>query len=269
MTKEKDYVLGINDYELERLRFQHGVWKEVTDNFFDRLKIKQGWKILDVGAGPGFATMDLRKLAGDSGEITALEPSEMYLDYLKNECSVNNISNIKFVSGSVETAELPENYFNLVFVRWVIGFVPEPEMFIKKLTASLAKGGIIAIQDYSYEGLALYPRGGAFEKAADAVRAYWRHGGGDPYIAVRLPKMFKDNNLELIDYKPNCLAGNPSSGVYEWAHRFFSVHAQQMADIGVISQEDSDALLEDWLEHRKNPDALFFSPTVVDAAGKK
>jgi len=26
-----DYILGINQYELERLGFQHGVWKEVTD----------------------------------------------------------------------------------------------------------------------------------------------------------------------------------------------------------------------------------------------
>ena len=269
MEKEKDYVLGVNDYELERLRFQHGVWKEVTDNFFDRLKIQKGWKVLDVGAGPGFVSMDLRQRIGEMGEITALEPSKMYLHYLKNECESNNISNIKYLHGSAETVELPENYFNLIFVRWVIGFVPDPELFVKKLTTSLAKGGVIAIQDYSYEGLALYPRGGAFEKMANAVRAYWRHGGGDPYIAVRLPKIFKENNLELINYKPNCLAGGPTSGVYEWAHRFFSVHIQQMADIKVISQDEADVMLKDWLEHRDNPEALFFSPIVVDAAGRK
>src|ERR1041384_5992071 len=120
MEKEKDYVLGVNDYELERLRFQHGVWKDVTDNLFTRLDIQKGWKVLDVGSGPGFVSMDLLQRVGKAGEITALEPSEMYLRYLKNECEKNNISNIKFINGSVETAALPENYFNLIFVRWVI-----------------------------------------------------------------------------------------------------------------------------------------------------
>jgi len=37
----EEYILGINQEELERLRFQHGVWKDVTDDFFDRIGIKK------------------------------------------------------------------------------------------------------------------------------------------------------------------------------------------------------------------------------------
>ena len=33
-------------------------------------------------------------------------------------------------------------------------------------------------------------------------------------------------------------------------------------------QHEGDAMLADWLAHRKDPDALFFSPIVVDVAGK-
>jgi hypothetical protein len=53
----------------------------------------------------------------------------------------------------------------------------------------------------------------------------------------------------------------------EWAHRFFSTHTQMMVEKGIIPQKEADAMLADWDAHRQNPDALFFSPLVVDVAG--
>jgi len=52
----------------------------------------------------------------------------------------------------------------------------------------------------------------------------------------------------------------------EWAHRFFSTHMQAMVSKGVISQQDADAAQADWDAHHRDPDALFFSPLVVDVA---
>src|SRR5260221_9359151 len=98
--KQEDYILGINEFELERLGFQHEVWKSVTAGFFDRLGIKKGMKILDAGSGPGFAAFDLLERTGDTGEVTALEPSEMYLNYFKGQCEKRNIKNAKFINGT-------------------------------------------------------------------------------------------------------------------------------------------------------------------------
>jgi len=267
--KSKDYVLGVNDYELERLRFQHGVWKEVTNTFFDKIGVKKGWKVLDVGAGPGFVSFDLMGKIGSDGEITALEPSEMYLNYFKDECRKRGWENTKAILSSVEEAKLPENYYDLIFARWVIAFVPNPELFLDKLVKALAHNGTIAFMDYAYEGLTLYPRGGPFENMAETVRAYWRHGGGDPYIAAKLPMMFKERNIELTNFQPVTLAGGPESGVFRWADKFFSVHVQQMIDIGVVNKDLGNAMLKDWIEHIENPDSIFFSPIIVNITGTK
>ena len=267
--EEKEYIFGINSDELERLRFQHSVWSEVTNNLFDRIKVKEGWKCLDVGAGPGFVSMDIRTRIGDKGEITALEPSELFLNHFKEEVQHRGWKNVKFVNGTVSRAFLPENYYDMIFVRWVISIVPFPQIFLNRLVSSLARGGIIAIQDYAYEGLALYPRGGAFENMPDAVKKYYRSEGGDPYIATKLPELFKGAKLEMIDYKPNCLAGKNDSGIYEWGHRFFTMHTQKMVEKGIIPQKLADDMLSDWKEHKKNPDSIFFSPIVVDIVGQK
>ncbi len=267
MKQPSDYLLGVNETELERLRFQHNVWAPVTQKFFDRMKVHRGWKCLDVGAGPGFVSMDLRERVGEQGEITALEPSRFYLDWFKEEAAKKSWTNIKFIEGTAEETGLPSRYYDLIFSRWVIGFVPDAEKFLTRLFATLRHGGIIALQDYAYEGLALYPRGGAFDRMADAVRAYWRSGGGDPYVATKIPSVFRKCGLQLVDYTPNCLAGGSESGVMEWAHRFFSTHTQAMVDKGIIAQHDGDAMLADWNSHRENPDTVFFSPIVVDVAG--
>jgi len=267
--KNKDYVLGVSDYELNRLEFQHGVWKEITDTFLDKLNITPGTKVLDAGAGPGFVAIDLLKRTGTTGEITALEPSEMYVNYSRNYAKENNIQNLKVIQGTVETAELPGEYFDVIFARWVISFVPDPEIFLDKLIRSLKPGGIISFMDYAYEGLALFPKGGAFDKMADAVRAYWVHGGGDPYIGARLPKMFRERDVEMLEYYPIAQCGGPSSGVFQWADKFFTVHIQQMVDLGIISQSDGDAMHADWTTHRNDVNSVFISPTITVIAGKK
>lgn len=269
MSESKEYILGISQTELERLEFQHGVWKKVTDDFFKLINISAGWKCLDVGAGPGFVSKEIREMAGDKGELTILEPSEFYLDYFKKICMKNNWNNIKFIHGNLEDVEIENEYYDLIYARWVIDFVRQPEKFLLKLFKALKKGGFIAVQDYIYEGIGLYPSGGAFDKIADAVRAYWRVGGGDPYFAAKIPPLFKKNNIEIIEYSPSALAGDNESGVFKWADKFFTGHLQTMADVKIISEKEKNELYDDWEAHKKNPDTVFVSPTVMNVIGRK
>ena len=264
---QPDYLLGVNQQEFERLRFQHGVWGPVTRNFLNRLGVQKGWRCLDVGAGPGFVTFDLRELVGDEGEVTALEPSGLYLSWLTDQVAVKGWNNVKFVQGSAEENSLPSRSYDLVFVRWVVAFVPNAEKFLSQLFSTLKVGGIIAIQDYYYEALSLYPHGGPWDEMPAIVRAYYRSGGGDPYVTAKIPEIFTRHGLKLIDFTPTCLSGGPSSDVMEWAHRFFDIHVPLMAQKGIIRPEQAAALQNDWRDHRKNPQTLFFSPLVVDVAG--
>jgi ubiquinone/menaquinone biosynthesis C-methylase UbiE len=269
MKNDKDYILGANSVELERLRFQHSVWKKVTDKFLDDLGVTEGWKCLDVGSGPGFVSFDLRKRVGDRGEIHALEPSELYTAFLENEVRKKEWKNVKAIKGRLEESTIPQTYYDFIFSRWVIGFVPDAEKFINKCLDSLKPGGIIAIQDYNYEGLSLFPKGDAFDIMPEKVKQYYRLEGGDPYVAAVVPKIFKKYNVRISEYTPVCLAGGPESGVFRWAGKFFMIHTQAMADRGIITQDECNDVLADWHAHERNPDSVFFSPIVVNMSGRK
>jgi SAM-dependent methyltransferase len=265
---ENGYLLGVNASELDRLQFQHGVWKSVTDAFLRRTGVAKGWRCLDVGGGPGFVAHDLRVLVEEDGEVVMLEPSAMFVRQFGEEVRRQGWNNVRSIQGSAEEAILPVGHFDLIFIRWVIAFVRDPSTFIHRLLPALRPGGIIAIQDYYYEGLSLFPRGGAFDRMAEIVRAYYRSGGGDPYVTGRIPGILRDRGLRIVDYTPHSIAGGPRSDIMEWAHRFFVPHIPLMAEKGLITLQEAGELLGDWHAHRSNPDAIFFTPIVVDIAGK-
>jgi SAM-dependent methyltransferase len=265
---DEGYLLGVNETELERLRFQHGVWKPVTDGFLERISVADGWHCLDAGGGPGFVAMDLRERVGETGSVTLLDPSSMFLDWFARECRGHSWKNVRALRGTVDQAQIPRGEFDLVFVRWVIAFVADPSRFIRKLITALRPGGIIAFQDYYYEGLSLFPRGGVFDDAADVVRAYYRYGGGDPYITGRIPEIVREHGLSVIDFSPHSLAGGPGSGIMEWGDRFFVHHIPLMAEKGLLTASRASEMLADWRAHRSDPGAIFFSPIVVDVAAR-
>ncbi len=151
----------------------------------------------------------------------------------------------------------------------MIAFVSEPERFIAKLTSSLKQGGVIAIQDYYYEGLSLYPRGGIFDNMLKWIPRYYATVGGDAYIAAKLPAILRKLGYKVTDFTPNCLSGGPESKPFNWAYRFFKSHVKLIADAGIFSHKEAEEVIVDWEAHKSNPDALFFSPLVVDVAGEK
>jgi hypothetical protein len=51
-------------------------------------------------------------------------------------------------------------------------------------------------------------------------------------------------------------------------HRLFVPHFPLMARKGLVSAAECDAMLADWHAHRADPDALFFTPIVVDLAAR-
>src|SRR5262245_48840980 len=70
MTSElphDDYVLGTRDDEVARLLLQHRVWRPRALDAWRRAGFTTGDTIIDVGAGPGHASVDLAQIVGPAG----------------------------------------------------------------------------------------------------------------------------------------------------------------------------------------------------------
>ena len=75
--------------------------------------------------------------------------------------------------------------------------------------------------------------------------------------------------LELLEMTPTAKCGDPRSPVFEWAHLFFPPFSANMVAAGVLTEAERAQFLEEWEARRADPNAIFFSPIVVDVAGRK
>lgn len=268
MATAEPYLLGISAEELERMRFQHGVWKASTDDLLNRLHVGPGWRCLDVGAGPGFVTTDLRERVGMEGHVTALEPSKMYLDHLRSIVAERTWTNVDGVLGTAETARIQAT-FDLVYVRWVLNFVPDRKAFLRSLAGCVKPGGVIAVEDYFYEGLAVHPRGTDFDRMPDIVRSYYRSGGGDAYGIGDMPSILRQEGFGLVLFTPQQQVGGKDSPVFRWASNFFRLHLPIMAERGVIDAAERDRQMTNLERLAQDPEMFFFSPIVVQCAMRR
>src|SRR5688500_4518997 len=115
-----NYVLETGDRELERLGFQHEVWGPITERFLDRLAIRRGSRVLDLGCGPGFVVDSLARRVGKEGRVVALDESPRWTEHLRSKPALPGSATIEIVQQRIEDARLEPGSFDLIFARWVL-----------------------------------------------------------------------------------------------------------------------------------------------------
>ena len=83
MGKDKDYILGTHDEEILRLGLQHRVWRPKVLDVWRRAGFTVSQTILDVGCGPGYASLDLAEIVSPAGKVFAIDRSRRFLDALE------------------------------------------------------------------------------------------------------------------------------------------------------------------------------------------
>ena len=84
-------------------------------------------------------------------------------------------------------------------------------------------------------------------------------------------RMAQEAGLDLVDLTPNVIAGGPGTEVFQWGHDFFNSENQldNMQKRGGLTDEDRATFKEQWPKLCEAPGAMFYSPIVLDAAGRR
>src|SRR4029450_13992085 len=139
---DQDYVLGTHNEELARLGLQHRVWRPVVLDCWQRAGVTVGKRVLDIGAGPGYAAVDLAEIVGPSGEVVAIERSKNFARAVNEACRVRSLANVEIHELDLMADELPKGDYDFSWCRWVLSFVDDPALMIKKLGGVMAKGSV-------------------------------------------------------------------------------------------------------------------------------
>lgn len=113
----------------------------------DIIGISEGMIIADVGAGDGAYSFQLAKKVGKAGKIYATEIEKKWLAIIKERCKEEGISNVVTVLGGETDARLPEEKFDLIFLRHTLHCMSEPVRWLKNLGSHIHPDARLVIID--------------------------------------------------------------------------------------------------------------------------
>ncbi len=264
-----EYVLGTSDHELERLELQSRVWRGPTEDFLAGLDLLPGSKALDLGCGPGHVIESLCDRVGPTGLVTGVDESPRWIAELESTARGRGWSNVRAVRARLQELELEPGSQDLVFLRWVLSFLPRPAELLRHFGRWLRPGGILAVFDYNHEGISLFPESEGFRAVVRATRSLYASKGGDAFVMGRIERHFVEAGFEPFLLRPYVLAGAPDTPAFRWADAFFPYHSAGMVQAGALTVEERRLFLEEWEARKGDPTSLFFSPIVVGAAARK
>jgi ubiquinone/menaquinone biosynthesis C-methylase UbiE len=270
-----DYVLGTGMEEAARLGLQHRLWSAATHELWERAGIQPGQTVIDIGCGPGYATLDLSQIVGPTGRVIAIDESAAFLKQLHNVAMSRKAMNIERVLGDAqELAEVlagEENTADAAYARWVFCFLERPEGVVQGLAKVLKPGGRLAVQDYfNYErSLTLAPRREAFSRVISAVAASWRARGGDTDIMGRLPGMLLANGFRVDHIGVVQRIARPGSSLWHWPNTFWQTYLPRLVEGGFITAADKEAFDAAWEEASNDPSSFVQLPPVYELVATK
>lgn len=264
-TPDRDYTLGTDDRELARLGLQHGVWRPTVLDCWRRAGIGAGSRVLDVGSGPGFATLDLAGIVGPGGEVVAVERSPRFAGAAAAACRARGWTHVKVHESDLMSDPLPARDMDAAWCRWVACFVSSPRALVEKIAGALRPGGVAVFHEYvDYESWRLAPPRTAHAEFVHEVVANWRAAGGEPDIAPELVGLLAETGFTIREAVPRVFCVGPSDPAWQWPASFVDVHADRLVELGRVRPAWADRVRQEFAAAGADPRTLMITPMVLE-----
>jgi SAM-dependent methyltransferase len=270
LSAEKDYVLGTHDEEIERLSLQHRIWRPRALDAWRRAGFTTGQTILDLGCGPGYASLDLAEIVGSSGRVIAVDRSRRFLDALEAAARVRKLSNIEVHELDLDERALPVGSVDGAWARWIFAFVSRPRALLDRVASKLRPGGAFVAHEYfAYATWKLMPRLPELEELVRTVTESWRAGGGEPDIGLEIPVWLEEMGFVLRELNPVIEIVAPSNFFWQWPKTFIEVGLGRLVELGRLTGARAREIRDAFVARESDPRTLLVTPGVLEIIAAK
>ncbi len=130
-------------YSSEEARDRHGEAERVLN----RLGIRRGMRVADIGAGEGYYTVRLARRLGEGATIYAEDIDGEYLQRLEDRLRGERISQVQVIRGQPRDPKLPPIAVDVAILAHMYHEIENPYEFLYRLWASLGAGARVAVVD--------------------------------------------------------------------------------------------------------------------------
>lgn len=270
MTSE-GYILKTINNEIDRLKFQHDIWSEAARSLWRLAGIKEGMIGLDAGCGPGFCSMELANLVGETGKIVGFDETPAYLEHLATTAQNSKVMNISTVQGNLLSSNLPDGKFDFIFTRMVLIFISDLEYLLEEFYRILKPGGKLLISDFYCYRKSFLMSGNAplFDNLLEIIEDDFKTRGADLEVCRRMPSLLPKMGFTIDSMEPILKFATSGSDTWKWPEVFFTNFIPDLEKRGKISSKEVAAFWQEWKQLTQDPTSAFLSPTFLNIAASK
>jgi len=202
------YALATGDVAANRLRILHNNYGPGARSVLERAGIAPGMRVADLGCGVGMVTQLLAELVGPTGAVVGVDFSGAQLEQARSLLADAH-KHVTFVEASATDTRLEADSFDLVYSRFLLIHLKEPELALREMYRLLKPGGIFVCEDGDLTSAESEPvsRLHAFSELFRGLGPKW---GVDYTLGRRLYQMVLQtefSNPEVSCYQPVCAKG--------------------------------------------------------------
>jgi SAM-dependent methyltransferase len=139
-------VLATGEAAAYRLHILHDLYERGTLRLLLGAGLRRGMRVADVGCGVGMVTALLAQLVGPEGHVVGIDASGAQLAQARERLARLD-TNASFVKASAIDTGLPPGSFDLVYCRFLLLHLPDPERALGEMRSLLKPNGILVCED--------------------------------------------------------------------------------------------------------------------------
>ena len=255
----------------ERLRVLTAAVQPTTLALLDLAGIPPSARCLDVGCGGGDVTLELAARVGADGHVIGIDRDAEAIELARDEARAAG-ADVDYLVVDLLRDEIGTG-FDVVFVRFVLTHLAEPERACGRLLAAARPGGTVIVEDVDVSGAFCDPPDPAFDRFLAIFDAAARRRGADPDIGRRLPRLLRDaglTDIHMRSVQPVGMRPRGSEGAAKLVMPLTAASIRAAAtEEGVASAEEIAELTVRLQELAGDPEVVMSMPRIVQAWGTR
>jgi SAM-dependent methyltransferase len=263
--KPDAYWAAQEDSETEhrRLEFLERRYDPLTFDRLATLDPRPGGRCLEVGAGAGSVARWLAGRVGPHGRVVATDLDPRFLAGL-------DLPNVEVRRHDILTDALEDASFDLVHCRALLCHLPEPEVALTRMTAALAPGGWLLVEDADFVTLKAASTDHTLAPTWDGVRERVMGFLGSAAIfntrlGQSLPTLVAGLGLEFCAHDGLVRIRAGGSPAAEFFRRSVLPFRDRLVEERIVSEEEFALLLDATLD----PSFAYYDAMSVAAWGRR
>jgi SAM-dependent methyltransferase len=119
-----------------------------ADVLVDRIGLRAGQTVLEIGAGTGYVTAEAARTVGQEGHVYALDVEPEMVERIRQKTLIENLDNVEVRLGEATKLEFDDDTFDVVYMVMTLGEIPDKRTTLWEAYRVLKPGGILSISEW-------------------------------------------------------------------------------------------------------------------------